>query len=462
MAFQLPLRSLGLQCLRKFPNQRFSSETAAITESTNVTPVKSKRKKKKRKFLASPSYCNSKAQVNKSTIHNQFRQVALSVTPLYMMSYDAQLEYKNREIQDVLQKMMNRFVCYQQYPLSDKMIENLKNFHLMCPLEPCLPSPVINGYRSKDEVTTGKGVDNNVAVGLTVGKGTRSYTVPNTYLANVGRKHKEITRAFGDFISTSSFDPFIWPEFEGLGKPHQPTGHWRIMSVRSSTLGQSMAYIIFHPQRKSEDIQMKAKEELLNYFQNGPGRLCGLDTLFFQPTLSSRANAGIVPFQLLYGQPYITERLLNCTFRISIDSFFQINVSAAEVLYSVIKDCAKLKPTDVFLDICCGTGSIGISMAASAKRLFGVEIIQQAIDDAKLNAKLNNQSVIRSIRRCQQIHRLIYVTCRPVGNTIKNFMDLCCPPNEKLPGEPFSPTRAVPVDMFPHTVHCELVVVFER
>uniref|UniRef100_A0A0L8G6Q6 tRNA (uracil(54)-C(5))-methyltransferase n=1 Tax=Octopus bimaculoides TaxID=37653 RepID=A0A0L8G6Q6_OCTBM len=244
------------------------------------------------------------------------------------------------------------------------------------------------------------------------------------------------------------------------------------MSVRSSTLGQSMAYIIFHPQRKSEDIQMKAKEELLNYFQNGPGRLCGLDTLFFQPTLSSRANAGIVPFQLLYGQPYITERLLDCTFRISIDSFFQINVSAAEVLYSVIKDCAKLKPTDVFLDICCGTGSIGISMAASAKRLFGVEIIQQAIDDAKLNAKLNNVNNVEFIcsRASEALKKIsvgayfdINETAVAVVNPGRNGVsNLCCPPNEKLPGNPFSPTRAVPVDMFPHTVHCELVVVFER
>ncbi|GAB1607772.1 tRNA (uracil(54)-C(5))-methyltransferase homolog-B-like [Argonauta hians] len=506
--FPVKLRPLCLSTLGRVSQSLTSTTTtSALTQPTQETPpdVNRKKKMKKMRILMNHPYSNSDAQFRNCTVSNQYRQIALSVTPLYDMPYKDQLEFKNYNMRAVLHRTLNRFVRTEKYPLSDSIVDNINNFLRICPLEPCLPSPVVNGYRYKDNTIFGKGVDSNPrTVGLTVGKGLRSYVVPNTYLLNVCDKHKEISRAFQDFLMSSSIDCFKLETWADDPERIMASGHWRNMTIRSSTLGQSMAYIVFHPQREPQDLQLKAKEELLNYFQHGPGRLSGLDTLFFQPSFSPRINANYVPFQLLYGEPYITERLMDKMFRISIDSFFQINVSAAEVLYSTIKDCAKLQPSDVILDICCGTGSIGIFLAPHAKRLFGVEIVQQAIDDAKINAQLNNvtnaeficsrasmalkaisvgsyfgvdetavavvnpsrngvsQSVIRSIRRCRQIRRLVYVTCRPIGNTIRNFVELCCPPSEKLPGKPFSPVRAVPVDMFPHTVHCELIMVFER
>ncbi|XP_070567298.1 tRNA (uracil-5-)-methyltransferase homolog B-like [Ptychodera flava] len=73
-----------------------------------------------------------------------------------------------------------------------------------------------------------------------------------------------------------------------------------------------------------------------------------------------------------------------------------------------------------------------------------------------------HRKVIRTLRNCDFIKRLVYVSCKPQGEAMRNFIDLCCPPVKKLYGKPFTPIRAVPVDMFPHTNHCELVILFER
>lgn len=72
--------------------------------------------------------------------------------------------------------------------------------------------------------------------------------------------------------------------------------------------------------------------------------------------------------------------------------------------------------------------------------------------------------VVRAIRNCRAIRRLLYISCKPEGEAMRNFLELCCPPDprKKMAGEPFAPVMAIPFDMFPHTVHCELVLLFTR
>ncbi|XP_063047890.1 tRNA (uracil-5-)-methyltransferase homolog B [Engraulis encrasicolus] len=214
------------------------------------------------------------------------------------------------------------------------------------------------------------------------------------------------------------------------------------------------------------------------------------------------------PYQLLWGQPYIHEEVLGYKFRISADAFFQVNTAAAESLYQTVMDLSRATASDTLLDVCCGTGAIGITMSSRVKEVIGVEIIEQAVEDAKHNASLNgvtnctfiagkaevvlpelitgfgadrgggitavvnpsraglHRRVIRALRNHPSIRRLVYISCKPDGEAMRNFKDLCCnsseQPRRKLTGEPFVPTAAVPVDMFPHTPHCELVVVFDR
>ncbi|XP_015282762.1 PREDICTED: tRNA (uracil(54)-C(5))-methyltransferase homolog [Gekko japonicus] len=210
------------------------------------------------------------------------------------------------------------------------------------------------------------------------------------------------------------------------------------------------------------------------------------------------------PYQLLSGEPHISEELLGLKFRISPDAFLQVNTAGAEVLYQTIGEMIRAHKDTVLLDICCGTGAIGLSLAEQVSKVIGVEVVDQAVEDARWNAAFNGVSncefhsgkaevvlpqllmswpetqpltavvnpsraglhyrVVRAIRNCEAIRRLVYVSCKPEGEAMRNFLEFCCPPDtgKKLKGEAFAPVSAVPVDLFPHTSHCELLLLLAR
>ncbi|PIN26961.1 tRNA uracil-5-methyltransferase [Handroanthus impetiginosus] len=93
----------------------------------------------------------------------------------------------------------------------------------------------------------------------------------------------------------------------------------------------------------------------------------------------------------LIGKSTITETLRGLTFQISANSFFQTNTHQAEVLYKLIEDCACLKGdgSEIVLDLFCGTGTIGLTLAKRVRHVYGFEIVDQAISDARRNANLN-------------------------------------------------------------------------
>lgn len=93
---------------------------------------------------------------------------------------------------------------------------------------------------------------------------------------------------------------------------------------------------------------------------------------------------------ILDGEGYIEDVLLGNTYRISLKSFYQINPMQVEVLYQKAIDFANLQPTDEVIDAYCGIGTISLSLAKHVHRVYGVEIIDQAIIDAKENAKRNH------------------------------------------------------------------------
>ncbi|EMP31963.1 tRNA (uracil-5-)-methyltransferase like protein, partial [Chelonia mydas] len=166
-------------------------------------------------------------------------------------------------------------------------------------------------------------------------------------------------------------------------------------------------------------------------------------------------------YQLLYGERYIFEEVLGLTFRISPDAFFQINTAGAEVLYQTVGKLSWADKNTVLLDVCC---AFGLSLACQAPKVVGVEVVEQAVEDAKWNATFNDYRVVQAIQNCEAIRTLIYVSCKPEREAMRNFLEFCCPPDpgKKLVREPSAPLLAVPVDMFPQTMHCELVILFTR
>lgn len=192
----------------------------------------------------------------------------------------------------------------------------------------------------------------------------------------------------------------------------------------------------------------------------------------------------------LYGDGYIIDELRGLKFRISPLSFYQVNHDQAERLYSIASEFAGMKENETLLDLYCGTGTIGLSMASGVRRLIGVEIIPQAVHDARTNAAFNkiynaeficadaSEAAAQLSRRdlkpdCIVIDpprkgcdseliktisemnpgRIVYVSCDPatLARDIKAFSSYG-----------YSVLKAVPVDMFPRTTHVETVVLMSH
>ena len=191
---------------------------------------------------------------------------------------------------------------------------------------------------------------------------------------------------------------------------------------------------------------------------------------------------------ILFGKGYIEDTILGVKFRISAKSFYQVNPLQTEVLYSKAIELASLDKSQIVLDAYCGIGTIGLIASKYVKQVIGVEIVKQAIVDAKNNAKLNNISnasficedaskfivdlakndekmdvvfldpprkgvdtpLIESLLKLEP-SKIVYVSCNP--STLARDLSLFT--------YKYDVKEVQPVDMFPHTYHVETVVLLE-
>ena len=190
--------------------------------------------------------------------------------------------------------------------------------------------------------------------------------------------------------------------------------------------------------------------------------------------------------KLIYGREYINEKIGKYVFKISANSFFQTNPYQVKILYDYIIKTANFKKNDIVYDLYCGTGTIGIYVANLVKKVYGIEIVEDAIEDAKFNAKENNIDNIqfycgdlkdildsKEMQDIEQPTTIIVDPPRPGlhSNTIKNILTLspnkiiyvsCNPATmardiELLVSEKYTIKDLQPIDMFPHTPHIECV-----
>lgn len=189
----------------------------------------------------------------------------------------------------------------------------------------------------------------------------------------------------------------------------------------------------------------------------------------------------------IYGDGYIYDKLGDYTFKISPLSFYQINPIQTEKLYNLALEKAELTGKEVLFDLYCGIGTIGIFMANIAKEVYGIEIVEQAIADAKENCKINNitnaqyyagdteklledlikkehiipdvivvdpprkgldKTTIENIKNIEP-KKIIYISCNP-ATLVRDLSYL---------EEKYYIKEIQPVDMFPFTSHIECVAV---
>jgi len=185
----------------------------------------------------------------------------------------------------------------------------------------------------------------------------------------------------------------------------------------------------------------------------------------------------------IVGRGYITDILGDFIFKISPMSFYQVNPIQAEALYNIAIEKANITNNDIVCDLYCGIGTIGIFASKYAKKVYGIEIVNQAIEDAKANAKLNKVNNIdficgdvelafdRLIKKENVKPDVVIVDPPRKGldiNTINNILNLkvdrvvyiSCNPatmvrDLKMMESEYEIVEVQPVDMFPFTSHVE-------
>jgi len=258
-------------------------------------------------------------------------------------------------------------------------------------------------------------------------------------------------------------------------------GWLRNLMVRILTTGEVMVNLVIQHENK------KDREALLDHLL---ATVPGITTILY--TINPKLNDSIFDLEpkVYFGKGYAEEKLEDFTFKIGPKSFFQTNTSQGEALYQVTREFAGLTGTEIVYDLYCGTGSIGIFVSRQAGKVVGIELIKEAIDDAKENAARNGVNnaqffagdvvdicndaffaqhgqpdVIitdppragmheKLVNKLLEIAapRIVYVSCNPATQA----RDLA------LLDQLYAVKKIQPVDMFPHTHHIENVVLLEK
>ena len=261
----------------------------------------------------------------------------------------------------------------------------------------------------------------------------------------------------------------------------QQTGLLRTLMIRTASTGEVMVLIQFF------DDDQKARENLFTYLQHAFPEISSL--LF---VINQKANDTLYDqeIRVYAGKDHIIEELDGLKFRITAKSFFQTNTNQAADLYAVVNDYAGLSGSETVYDLYSGTGTIGLYLAAEAKRVVGIETVPEAVDDARSNAALNSitnaEFVVGDMKDAlnpdfEKTHgsadvvvvdpprdglhkdvvaqllqmappRIVYVSC----NSATQARDL------ELMAQSYQIKKVQPVDMFPQTHHVENVVLLTK
>ena len=258
-------------------------------------------------------------------------------------------------------------------------------------------------------------------------------------------------------------------------------GLLRHLYVRTNGAGQSLLCVIVNGTKLPHEPELVSL--LRRAVPDAVGVVLGVNT---QPTGAVLGRE----YRTLWGENTLTDQLCGLTFRLSVPSFFQVNLPMAEILYETALDFAGLTGRELVLDLYCGAGTITQVMARRAKHVIGAEIVPEAIADAKENARRNHVANVeffcgdasavaaelagRGLRpdvicvdpprkglapevvdaaAAMSPRRIVYVSCDPA--TLARDV-------QRFAAHGYRAVRAAAVDMFPRTANVETVVALER
>ena len=261
----------------------------------------------------------------------------------------------------------------------------------------------------------------------------------------------------------------------------EQTGFLRNLTIRSSSIGENMLTVVFYYK------EIQKIELLLNAVIERFPELTSINYI-----INEKRNDTVfdLPVYHYWGRDSIFEEMDGLKFKIGPKSFFQTNSDQARRMYSIARDFAGLTGKEIVYDLYTGTGTIALFVASLAKKVIGIEYIQEAIDDAVINSKINGienchffAGDMRNVLNPEFIEKngepdviildppragihpdvakviidikpaiIVYISCNPASQA----RDLA-----KM-SQDYRITNVQPLDMFPHTHHLENIVRLER
>ena len=342
------------------------------------------------------------------------------------------------------------------------------------PVLDALPSPEVDRYRNKVQFPVGRDKDGAPCIGFYAGRTHRIVPCPDCKLQP--GVLNDIGNTLCAFFAAHGIQPYDEERGKGLVR--------HIFLRRGAHSGQIMVCLVCTRPKLPHSDELVAL--LREKFRDIATILINVNAKKTNVILGEESVT-------LYGPGFIEDTLCGVPVRLGPLSFYQVNTLAAERLYGVAAEYAQLEPDDVLLDLYCGMGTIGLSMAGHCRELIGVEIIPEAIDSAKANAARMGDAVAAKSRffcadAGEAAARLAAEGLRPdvimldpprkgcdettlsavVQMSPRRVVYVSCNPSTAardaawLGQHGYRAEKVQPVDLFPRTKHVETVVLLSH
>ena len=342
------------------------------------------------------------------------------------------------------------------------------------PVLDALPSPEVDRYRNKVQFPVGRDKNGAPCIGFYAGRTHRIVPCPDCKLQP--DTLNAIGNALCSFFAANGIQPYDEASGKGLVR--------HIFLRRGVHSGQIMVCLVCTRSKLPHSDALV--EHLTAQFPDTATILVNVNAKNTNVILGSETHT-------LYGPGFIEDTLCGVPVRLGPLSFYQVNTLAAERLYGIAADYAQLQPTDLLLDLYCGMGTIGLSMADRCRELIGVEIVPEAIDSAKANAARMGGAIAAKSRffcadagkaasqlAAEGLHPDVIILDPPrkgcdeatlsavAAMSPRRVVYVSCNPSTAardarwLEEHGYHAEKVQPVDLFPRTKHVEAVLLLTK
>lgn len=270
---------------------------------------------------------------------------------IQQMRYEAQLAFKQNMVRNNLER-----------------IGGIQSFE-MCPI---IGMDAPFRFRNKAQFPVGEDKNGNIVIGFYAGR--THYIVENTDCCIGAEVNRDILAAVKSYMQENHIRPYCEERHEGLIR--------HVLIRTGYHTNEIMVCLIVNADRKD---RLKNADRLINALKKISGMTSIMVNFNHQKTNVILGNTS----EVLWGKAYIEDYIGDVKYQISPQSFFQVNPQQTEKLYAKALEYAGLTGTETVWDLYCGIGTISLFLAKNARKVYGVEIVPQAIEDARKNAEIN-------------------------------------------------------------------------